>query len=181
MKKQYSPSVETRTKFSEHNLDIRVSSDGDLPRIIELKQRIFAELCPNLVRWYQKHPEVFAQEFYGPQGQDSAKRVFYSVTANTGLAIIGCGGLTQKDPQGAPAVGEIADIYLDQEFRGRGLGKILVSDLIGKAKKIGFEKLFLTTRKEFVAATHLYQTLGFQQVKNNKYHSANSTAWELQL
>jgi hypothetical protein len=46
---------------------------------------------------------------------------------------------------------------------------------------LGFEKLFLTTREEFKAATQLYQKLGFVQVPNEKYKSEKSTAWELGL
>ncbi|MBI4441108.1 GNAT family N-acetyltransferase [Candidatus Woesearchaeota archaeon] len=146
--------------------------------MITLWYKIFNELCPALTPWYLNHPEAFEREFYGPQGQDMHQRVFYTVADAHGV-IVGTGGVIQKERE--RHVGELSNIYLDNLYRDKGLGKTLVKDLIGKATKMGFDKLFLTTRTEFVAATALYQKLGFTQIPNEKYRSAHSTAWELNL
>ncbi len=175
----YKPSDETKGLFADNRLLIRPSRDTDLVGIIKLKYSIFAELCPNLVRWYDRHQNAFIDEFEGPHDQDPEKRVFYSVVGSN--KIVGCGGLIQKDPRKEPTTGEITDVYLLGNYRGKGLGKALVSDLVTKAEDIGFEKLYLTTRKEFGAATKLYQSLGFEQVKNDRYSAQSSTAWELKL
>jgi ribosomal protein S18 acetylase RimI-like enzyme len=179
MNEVYEPYARTENAFKKNGLFILPSSGNDLEGIVKLKYAIFNELCPRLSAWYNRHPEVFESEFRGPNGQDPGKRVFY--TAKDSERVVGCGGLIQKNPRKEPMTGEITDIYLIPELRGKGLGKALVSDLIQKAKALGFEKLFLTTRKEFEAATQLYQRLGFVQVPNEKYNSEKSTAWELGL
>ncbi|MBN2459162.1 GNAT family N-acetyltransferase [Candidatus Woesearchaeota archaeon] len=179
MNKFYEPYAKTKKAFDSNGLFIMPSGNGDLEGIVKLKYAIFNELCPRLSAWYNRHPEVFESEFRGPNGQDLEKRVFYTVKRSE--EVVGCGGLIQKNPKKEPMTGEITDIYLIPELRGKGLGKALVSDLIQKAGVLGFEKLFLTTRKEFKAATQLYQRLGFMQVPNEKYKSNNSTSWELRL
>lgn len=173
------PYSRTKKAFDKNGLVIMPSTHDDLEGIVKLKYNIFDELCPRLSAWYNRHPEVFEAEFKGPNGQDPAKRIFYTVKHSE--EVVGCGGLIQKNPKKEPMTGEITDIYLIPELRGKGLGKALVSDLIQKAEALGFDKLFLTTRTEFVAATQLYQKLGFTQVTNEKYKSQCSTAWELNL
>jgi ribosomal protein S18 acetylase RimI-like enzyme len=175
----YEPYAKTKKAFDNNGLVIMPSTHDDLEGIVTLKYAIFDELCPRLSAWYSRHPEVFESEFKGPNGQDPDKRVFYTVKHSE--EVVGCGGLIQKNPKKEPMTGEITDIYLIPELRGKGLGKALVSDLIQKADALGFEKLFLTTREEFKAATQLYQKLGFVQVPNEKYKSEKSTAWELGL
>ena len=175
----YEPSAKTKETFAKQGLIIGPSQDKDLEGITEVKWEIFNELCPRLVRWYKRHPEAFEEEFYGQYGQHPDKRIFYTVR-NSQKRVVGCGGLLQKIP-GESKVGEISDIYLLAKHRGKGLGKALVGDLIYKARLIGFEKLFLTTRKEFKAATQLYKKLGFKKIRNKKYRSKNSTAWELRF
>lgn len=180
MRQPYQPDAVTKAKFADNSLLILPSQDSDLEGIIEMQYVIYNELCPRLTAWYQRHPEAFETEFHGPKGQDPGKRVFYSIK-DSESRIVGCGGLVQKNPMNEPAIAELTDIYLLGEFRGKGLGECLVRDLIGKARVIGFESIFLTTRTEFVAATHLYQKLGFVQIPNEKYKSSNSTAWLLEL
>lgn len=176
----HSPYTSTKRAFKEQSLTILPSSEMDLEDIKSLKSKIYEELCPRLANWYKKHPESFDNEFHGPKGQNPERRIFYSVRTLE-KALVGCGGLVQKNPKKFPDIGELADIYLLADYRGRGLGQVLIEDLIKKAKKIGFESLYLTTRKEFEAATHIYQKLGFKETENKKFKSKNSISWELKL
>tara|TARA_Y100000310_G_scaffold274556_1_gene290616 strand:+ start:1584 stop:2126 length:543 start_codon:yes stop_codon:yes gene_type:complete len=174
------PYANTKKKFSKKGLNIRSATDQDLEPLMRLKFAIYHELAPRLSRWYQKHPEAFEKEFYGPRGQDPSKRIYYVIEKPT-LEIIGSGGVIQRSPSRAPEVGEITSIYLLLEHRKQGLGYALMNDLIRKSKRLGFEKLFLTTRTEFEAARRLYKKFGFLQVHNPKYKSKNSPAFELKL
>ncbi|GEM_PF-6708971 len=174
------PSEIAIKKFLEEGLLIRSATDSDLEKITQLKYRIFQELCPRLVQWYNKHPEAFQTEFYGPKKQNPQLRVFYCVETSQ-KNIVGCGGLTQKEPDKEPKTAEFTDIYLSPEYRGKGLGKTITRDLIKKARELDFQSIFLTTRIEFKAAIGLYKKLGFTQIKNTKYISNNSIALELLL
>ena len=176
----YEPCARTKDSFKKNRLLVMPSEDEDLRGgITEVKYAIFKELVPRLIKWYKRHTEAFEKEFYGAYGQMEDKRVFYTIKDS--LWVVGCGGVIQKNPAREPELGEISDVYLLPKYRGKGLGKMLVRDLIFKARLLGFESLFLTTRKEFEVATKLYQRLGFRQIKNTKYKSKSSTAWELRL
>lgn len=55
-------------------------------------------------------------------------------------------------------------IYICREERGKGLGKILLQDLIDIAKQIGFHKMVLSTMAHNYIGHKLYATLGFRKV-----------------
>lgn len=83
--------------------------------------------------------------------------------------------MTEKDPANEPEVAEIQKLYLHRNLRGKGLGKIMMLDMIDKAKDIGFEKIYLTTRKEYAAAIGLYKHLGFVESSEEKYPGASKS------
>lgn len=55
-------------------------------------------------------------------------------------------------------------IYLNRDYRGKGLGKILLGELIKVAKDEGFHKLVLSTLKFNEAGRKLYKSMGFREV-----------------
>ncbi|MBB6215048.1 phosphinothricin acetyltransferase [Anaerosolibacter carboniphilus] len=55
-------------------------------------------------------------------------------------------------------------VYIRRDMRGKGLGKILLQNLIGVAKEQGFHKLVLSTFKFNEAGQHLYKSVGFREV-----------------
>ena len=59
-------------------------------------------------------------------------------------------------------VGRIEDLVVDNLYRGGGLGRRLMEDLIEIAKKEKLEYLNLTANSTRVAARNLYESLGFQ-------------------
>jgi N-acetylglutamate synthase-like GNAT family acetyltransferase len=71
--------------------------------------------------------------------------------------IIGMGGIRKikKD------VGEIKRMYIRPEFRGRGFGKALLTQLLAKGKEFGFAAVYLDTGLFLKAAQHLYRSAGF--------------------
>jgi ribosomal protein S18 acetylase RimI-like enzyme len=76
--------------------------------------------------------------------------------------IIGFGSLV---PYYLPTVGEIGrieDIIIDENYRGQGLGKKLISEIIKFAREYKILKLQLTSNPQRLAARNLYQDLGFQ-------------------
>ncbi|MFT9497215.1 arsinothricin resistance N-acetyltransferase ArsN1 family A [Anaerosolibacter sp.] len=55
-------------------------------------------------------------------------------------------------------------VYVRRNMRGKGLGKILLQNLIGIAKEQGFHKLVLSTFEFNEAGQRLYKSVGFRKV-----------------
>lgn len=60
-------------------------------------------------------------------------------------------------------VGDIS-IYIKRESRGKGLGKLLLKELLVVAKEQGFHKLVLSTFDFNIPGHKLYKSLGFREV-----------------
>lgn len=66
----------------------------------------------------------------------------------------------------------IEDVVVDSAFRGKGLGKLLVNNIIDVVNKQGNTTLMLTSRPSRIEANHLYQSLGFEKRQTNVYKIA---------
>lgn len=56
-------------------------------------------------------------------------------------------------------------LWVDEQFRGLGLGRRLVEEAIAWAKHTGYEAIYLdTVPAAFPEASRLYKALGFMQV-----------------
>lgn len=70
-------------------------------------------------------------------------------------------------------IGEIHDVVVDEQARGRGLGEKLVKELMGTARNFCSEqrvemKLYLTSRPSRIPANSLYTKLGFTLVARSE-------------
>lgn len=59
--------------------------------------------------------------------------------------------------------GLLEDVFVEEEFRGQGIGKKLVEMVIEKARELGCYKLIATSRFERENVHRLYQNLGFKK------------------
>ena len=77
---------------------------------------------------------------------------------------------TYLSPTGSKAW--IEDVVIDVAFRGRGLGRQLVSYAIDYCRQQGVDTLYLTSTPKRIAANALYQSLGFERKETNVYRMA---------
>lgn len=63
-------------------------------------------------------------------------------------------------------VAEMKRVFVKKEYRGQGLSKELINKLEERAKEKGFYKMILETGKPLIAATGLYQKMGYRTVEN---------------
>lgn len=55
-------------------------------------------------------------------------------------------------------------LYVDEAWRGRGLGRVLATALVDAAKDMGYTRMVLDTTPSMAAARGLYRDLGFEAV-----------------
>jgi L-amino acid N-acyltransferase YncA len=78
--------------------------------------------------------------------------------------IAGWGSLNLFNPRAAYA--HVADfsVYVSRNWRGRGVGSVLLDHLIATARQLGFHKLVLAAFPFNTAGVALYTRAGFRQV-----------------
>lgn len=90
---------------------------------------------------------------------DKAKAAYFVVEENG--RIIGGGGVSQLD-NSTENVCELQKMYFLQEARGKGVGFRMIQKCLETAGQFGFEKCYLETLPEMLAAQHLYKKAGFE-------------------
>lgn len=88
--------------------------------------------------------------FYADRGGD------FSVLVD-GERIIGTVGLHRVSEE----VAELRKMYLDADYRGRGLGRLLLEHALGRARELGFARVTLETASVLREAVALYERYGF--------------------
>lgn len=59
-------------------------------------------------------------------------------------------------------VGRVEDVVVDEGYRGQGLGRKIMEDLVDIAKREKIEVLNLTSNPKRIPARKLYESLGFE-------------------
>ena len=68
---------------------------------------------------------------------------------------------------------ELKALYLDQKFRGKGLGRQLLEKAVTEARRLGYKSIVLDSMSQYEAALRLYRKMGF---KDTDRYNDNSFA-----
>jgi phosphinothricin acetyltransferase len=82
--------------------------------------------------------------------------------------VIGWGSLSKFRDRAAYAPTVEASVYIDGQFHRRGLGRLILSDLIMRAKQAGYHSLIGGASADQTASVALQESLGFQHVGHLK-------------
>ncbi len=150
---------------------------------------------PGDIGWaVQKHGELYAREY----GWDES---FEALAAEVGARFlkefdpkkerawiaekdgenVGCVFLVRQSDE----VAKLRMLLVDPKARGLGLGRRLVEECIRFAGNRGYRKITLWTNDVLVTAIHIYRTLGFRLVAEERHrsfgHELIGQTWELDL
>lgn len=79
--------------------------------------------------------------------------------------VLGGAGVAPLDGEEESGVCELRKMYFFPELRGKGLGKQLIDKCIEKAREMGYHSMYLETITEMTTAQKLYQSRGFEYLK----------------
>ncbi len=101
--------------------------------------------------------------------------VFVVVVDDDGAAV-GCGGIRRVGDGPAGVRYEVKHLYLRPETRGRGWGRMLLTELERQARRFGAAELVLDTHHTLAAAGSLYAASGFTEIEPYN-DNPNATRW----
>jgi GNAT superfamily N-acetyltransferase len=118
-----------------------------------LQEAFFADIASRYPGWNPTSSQsVEVSELAAPAG--------VWLVAYLGDRAVGCGGLQAL----GPATAEIRRIFLTEDARGRGIGRALLTELEGHARRIGYHEVRLTTGDEQPEALGLFQATGYREI-----------------
>ena len=80
--------------------------------------------------------------------------------ATEGEVAVGCCALLPMEPDGF----ELAKMTVEENQRGKGVGRKLLEYAISQARRFGVSRLYLETNRKLENAIHLYESVGFEHV-----------------
>jgi putative acetyltransferase len=102
------------------------------------------------------------------------ERSVYFVAEVDGKVVGGGGIQPLKDTD--QNICELQKVYIDKEYRGKGIGKKIVQMCIDFAKKSNYDAIYLETFPNMIGAQKLYKKLGFRFIDHalgNTGHKTN--------
>lgn len=145
-------------------MEIRRLDFANAARCAELEQLLFPEDNP----WSR---DIFVVEFAQPNN------LYLGVFDDDDL--LAYGGISQLGPRNDPEF-EIHTIGVDPGHRRRGLGRLLMQQLLAVVDSTGGE-VFLEVRTDNEAAIALYEGLGFERIgeRKNYYQPSGADAYTM--
>lgn len=119
----------------------------------------FQKLCKKLDEFQNElYPERIKLGLNALDGLNKLKKIFIIYDKDKAVA---CGGLKEANKE----VAELSRMYTDRNYRGQGLAKRIIKEVIKSAKEKGYKKIILDTWKKSDSAIKLYISLGFKETE----------------
>lgn len=136
-------------------MEIRLIQATDNPHIAKIIRTALTEFGANKpgTVYYDESTDHLYELFQTPNS-------FYLIAEVEGKVVGGCG---IYPTEGLPAgTVELVKMYIDSNYRGIGLGRLLIQKSIDKAKEMGFTQIYLESLPELNKAVSVYEKFGFE-------------------
>ena len=154
--------------------EIRTGTPDDAAALSLLGQATFLEAFAGILNG----PDILAHcasahsaDVYQAWLADPRFRTWLAL-AQPGLAPVGYAVLAPSDlpvPDPHPGEVEVKRVYLLNRFQGSGLGKLLMSHAIERARAEGARRLLLGVYSENASAIAFYRRLGFETIGHRPF------------
>lgn len=95
-----------------------------------------------------------------------------------GDQLVGTAALVENDMDSHPELSPwLASVYVNPDYRNRGVGAALVKHVVSKAKAQGFRPLYLFTPDQ----KNFYQSLGWEFMAQESYRGGEATLMKITL
>ena len=132
-------------------------SDFEAARLLfqEYAQSLDIDLC---FQNFERELQTLEQQYASPSGALFLVRC--------GEVLAGFIAVRQFEPETA----ELKRMYVRSEFRGKGLGKLLLENAIETARQLGYATLRLDTLPSMQVALGLYHAFGFTDIAAYRFN-----------
>jgi GNAT superfamily N-acetyltransferase len=145
-------------------ITIRTHRVGDAGWAIERHAQLYADEFGWNIEFEALVATLFAQFV---SRHDPASERFW--VAELDGERVGCVFLVRNAED--PGAGQLRCLLVDPKGRGQGVGRRLVGECIDFAKRAGYERIMLWTNDVLVPARSIYESVGFDLVKEERHHS----------
>ncbi len=146
---------------------LRLATTADLPAIAD----IYNHYVLHCTCTYQTEPDTLADRaaWFAEHPPDKYPVIVAELDGSSGAArVIGWGSLSKFRPRAAYAPTAEPSVYVHHDFLGQGLGRMLLVELIERARAAGFHSLIGGASADRAASIALQERLGFVRVAHLK-------------
>ncbi len=136
---------------------IKPGDDTDLAELIRSNLRAYKLDIPGTV--YFDENLYHLSNFYLT---DTKKRT-YIILADENDSVIGGVGIAEFD--GFEECAELQKLYLDDSYKGQGIGYKLMKQAEDAATDRGYKRIYLETHDNLDIAIHLYEKCGYAEIE----------------
>jgi putative acetyltransferase len=133
---------------------LRPATNADIPAITNLIKSILPEFGLEYDSHTSDSDILDIEKSYIENGG------LFTVAENMNHYIIGTVALYRESDR----LCTLRKMYVDKNYRGIGLGKILMERILQKANELNFSEMKLETNAGMTSAIRLYENYGFQKI-----------------
>lgn len=124
---------------------------------------VYKSICEleNEILDYQIFREIFSENISNPNNL-----YLLAESENEGVGFISFH--TQKLLHHCGLVGEIQEFFIREKYRGQGIGKLLINEIMYFAEENNLKSIEVTTNRKRVENVVIYENLGFT-LSHNKF------------